>query len=236
MSEAPILSLPANTRTANRMRRFLEVYAETGRVREAAARAGVHRTLHYRRLKNDPAYQQAFRAAQEQVGLELEDEAVRRPVEGVKRPVLYKGKPVKSGRRIEFSGCRNHQCQGIRSSVGKCVASCHPHRSRERTLHAYSRIFPPKKKRSTEEQRLTELLTLLIENFEEREYPMPRKAGPIDIVRHLMAANGLRQTDLLDVFGTPSVNSEVLKGKRELSKTHIVKLSKRFHVSPELFF
>ena len=96
--------------------------------------------------------------------------------------------------------------------------------------------FLRKKKRSKEEQRLTELLTLLVEDFEEREYPMPRKAGPIDIVRHLMDANGLRQTDLLDVFGTASVISEVLKGKRELSKTHIVKLSERFHVSPALFF
>jgi HTH-type transcriptional regulator/antitoxin HigA len=93
-----------------------------------------------------------------------------------------------------------------------------------------------KKKRSREEQRLIELLTLLIEEFEERQYPMPRQAGPVDLVRHLMDANGLRQTDLLDVFGTASVICEVLKGKRELSKTHIVKLSERFHVSPALFF
>jgi HTH-type transcriptional regulator/antitoxin HigA len=42
--------------------------------------------------------------------------------------------------------------------------------------------------------------------------------------------------DLLDVFGTASVVSEVLSGKRELSKAHIVKLSDRFHVSPALFF
>lgn len=93
-----------------------------------------------------------------------------------------------------------------------------------------------KKKRSVEEQRLTELLTLLIEDFEARAYPMPQKASPIDILRHLMDSNGLRQTDLLDVFGTASVISEVLKGKRELSKTHIVKLSERFGVSPALFF
>jgi HTH-type transcriptional regulator/antitoxin HigA len=72
--------------------------------------------------------------------------------------------------------------------------------------------FLRKKKRSKEE-RLTELLTLLIEDLEEREYPMSRKAGPIDIVRHLMDANGLRQTGLLDVFGTASVISEVLKGQ-----------------------
>jgi HTH-type transcriptional regulator / antitoxin HigA len=106
----------------------------------------------------------------------------------------------------------------------------------ERSMHVLESLLR-KKHRTAEEQRLTELLTLLIEDFEEREYPMPRKAGrPIDMVRHLMDANGLRQTDLLDVFGTASVISEVLNGKRELSKTHIVKLSERFHVSPALFF
>jgi len=111
----------------------------------------------------------------------------------------------------------------------------HTEAENERCTHVLE-SFLRKKKRSAEEQRLTELLTLLIEDFEEREYPMPRKAGPIDIVRHLMDANGLRQTDVLDVFGTASVISEVLKGKRELSKTHIVKLSERFHLSPALFF
>jgi HTH-type transcriptional regulator/antitoxin HigA len=51
-----------------------------------------------------------------------------------------------------------------------------------------------------------------------------------------MDANDLRQADLLDVFGTASVISEVLKGKRELSKAHIAKLSERFRISPALFF
>jgi HTH-type transcriptional regulator/antitoxin HigA len=111
----------------------------------------------------------------------------------------------------------------------------HTEAENERCTHLLETLLR-NKKRSPEEQRLTELLRLLIEDFEEREYPMPRKAGPIDIVRHLMDANGLRQTDLLDVFGTASVISEVLKGKRELSKTHIVKLSQRFHVPPGLFF
>jgi HTH-type transcriptional regulator/antitoxin HigA len=92
-----------------------------------------------------------------------------------------------------------------------------------------------KKKRTREEKRLAELLTFLIEEFEEKEYALPA-AGPIDVLRHLMDSNDLRQVDLLDVFGTASVTSEVLNGKRELSKTHIVKLSRRFHVSPALFF
>jgi HTH-type transcriptional regulator / antitoxin HigA len=46
----------------------------------------------------------------------------------------------------------------------------------------------------------------------------------------------LRQKDLVDVFGTPSVVSEVLSGKREMNKDHIKRLSQRFHLSPELFF
>jgi HTH-type transcriptional regulator / antitoxin HigA len=90
--------------------------------------------------------------------------------------------------------------------------------------------------KTTEENRLAELLTYLIEEFEDREYDLPRKAGPIEILRHLMDANNLRQADLLDVFGTASVISEVLKGKRELSKNHIAKLSARFRISPALFF
>jgi HTH-type transcriptional regulator / antitoxin HigA len=93
-----------------------------------------------------------------------------------------------------------------------------------------------KAQRTAEEDRLVELLTLLIEDFENREYPMPRHAGPIDILRHLMEFNNLKQNDLLDVFGTASVISEVLKGKRELSKAHIAGLSERFHLSPALFF
>lgn len=92
-----------------------------------------------------------------------------------------------------------------------------------------------KKQRTAEEKRLAELFTLLIEEYEQR-YAPSRAAGPVDILRHLMEANGLRQVDLLDVFGTPSVISEVLRGKRELSKAHIAKLSERFHLSPAVFF
>jgi HTH-type transcriptional regulator/antitoxin HigA len=87
---------------------------------------------------------------------------------------------------------------------------------------------------SVEEERMAELLTLLIENYEERTYQLP-KASPVDVVRHLMEANDLRQAQMLDIFGSPSVVSEVLSGKRELSKAHIERLCSRFHVSPELF-
>jgi len=81
---------------------------------------------------------------------------------------------------------------------------------------------------------LADLLTLLIEDFEERHYAL-KPATPIEHLTELMAANGLKQKDLVDIFGTPSIVSEVLHGKRQLTTEHIRRLSERFHVSPELF-
>ena len=86
-----------------------------------------------------------------------------------------------------------------------------------------------------EETRLAEPLTLLITDYEEKNYQL-RKATPLAIIQELMAANGLKQKDLADVFGTESVVSEVLNEKRELNKEHIKRLSERFGVSPALFF
>lgn len=85
------------------------------------------------------------------------------------------------------------------------------------------------------EQRLAELLTLLIEDFEEKHYSL-KPANGIEALEELMDVNGLKQKDLVDIFSTPSIISEVLNGKRKLTTEHIRKLSRRFHVSPELFF
>jgi HTH-type transcriptional regulator/antitoxin HigA len=85
------------------------------------------------------------------------------------------------------------------------------------------------------ERKLVALLTVLIEEYEAKHDPMP-DAEPTAIIRHLMEAHSLRQKDLLDVFGTESIVSDVLRGRRELTKQHIRRLSTRFHVSPSVFF
>ncbi|MGD0182297.1 MAG: helix-turn-helix domain-containing protein [Terriglobales bacterium] len=90
-------------------------------------------------------------------------------------------------------------------------------------------------KLTTAELRLAELLTLLIEDFEEKHYSLKASTG-IEVLEELIEANGLKQKDLVDIFGTPSIISEVLSGKRNFTTEHIRKLSRRFHVSPELFF
>jgi HTH-type transcriptional regulator/antitoxin HigA len=107
--------------------------------------------------------------------------------------------------------------------------------------------FPPKvirteeengrysRKLSAAEKELAELLTLLIEDFEEKHYRLPR-SSPLAVLQFLIEQHSLKQKDLVDVFGSPSIVSEVLSGKRSLNKDHIERLSARFHVSPELFF
>lgn len=77
------------------------------------------------------------------------------------------------------------------------------------------------------ERRMAELLTLLIEDFEEKHYAF-KAATPVDVLKELILANNLKQKNLLDVFGTPSIVSEVLHGKRQLTTEHIRRLSRRF--------
>ena len=79
------------------------------------------------------------------------------------------------------------------------------------------------------------VLMTLIEAYEEEHHPI-LGAPPVEVLRTLMDANNLRQKDLVPIFGSESIVSEVLHKKRELNKTHIEKLSKRFHVSPAVFF
>ena len=104
----------------------------------------------------------------------------------------------------------------------------------EQYISALSQL-ESKKQLTAEEAHLAELLTLLISDYEDKNYQLPT-AEPREVVRELMRANGLRQKDLVDVFGTESIASEVLNGKRELNKEQIKRLSGRFGVSPAVFF
>lgn len=88
---------------------------------------------------------------------------------------------------------------------------------------------------SAEEEKYAAVLMALIEDYEEQHHAIP-DASPTAVVWALMEANELRQKDLAPIFGTESIVSEVLHGKRELNKSHIEKLSKRFRVSPAVFF
>jgi len=88
---------------------------------------------------------------------------------------------------------------------------------------------------TSEEEKYAEVLMTLIEAYEEEHHSIP-DASAVDVLRTLMEAHDLRQKDLAPIFGSESIVSEILHKKRDLNKAHIAKLSKRFAVSPAVFF
>jgi len=85
-----------------------------------------------------------------------------------------------------------------------------------------------------EERALARLLGHLIQEFEQRFYK-PEDATPREVLTELMAANNLKQTDIVHIFGSKGITSEVINGKREISKAHARALAKFFHTSTDLF-
>ena len=74
-----------------------------------------------------------------------------------------------------------------------------------------------KEKPTTEEEKYAEVLMTLIEAYEEEHHSIP-DASPVEVLRTLMDANDLRQKDLVPIFSSESIVSEVLHNKRVLSR------------------
>jgi HTH-type transcriptional regulator / antitoxin HigA len=90
------------------------------------------------------------------------------------------------------------------------------------------------KNRSPEQTAMLQLLVTLIEQFEEKHYPMP-PSSPHAVLQHLMEARGMKQSDLVGILGSKGVVSEIVNGKRAISKAQAKALGDLFHVSPGLF-
>lgn len=86
-----------------------------------------------------------------------------------------------------------------------------------------------------DEEEAIELISLLIDRYETEHYPLP-EAEPADVLRFLLERNGLSQRDIAPELGSESTVSLVLSGKRQLNRDHIARLSRRFNVSPAVFF
>jgi len=114
-----------------------------------------------------------------------------------------------------------------------------PHLIRsDEQLEAYTQALfqlTTKARRTAAENEAVALLTLLIERYESERYPIP-DASPKDVLQFLLDHNDLTQRDVADELGSETTVSLVLSGKRPLTREHIEKLSRRFHVSPAVFF
>lgn len=126
-----------------------------------------------------------------------------------------------------------------RHKYGKLLARTLPavietEEENERCLSEVEKLIDKGDKRSPEEDKLLELMTTLIEDFEEKHYPIP-DAPPHEVLRELMESRGLRQRDLLNIFGSDGIASEVVNGKRNVSRTQAKALAEFFRVPVDLF-
>lgn len=86
---------------------------------------------------------------------------------------------------------------------------------------------------SPEEEALAEVLTLLIEDYEEKYHPLPR-VSPHESLRALMEERRLKHKDIWPVLGNKGAPTEVLSGRRSISKAQAKRLAKFLHVPIEL--
>jgi HTH-type transcriptional regulator/antitoxin HigA len=87
---------------------------------------------------------------------------------------------------------------------------------------------------SPEEAALLETMAILIQAYDDLRYPLPPVA-PNVMLAYLMETSGRTAKDLLPVFGTRGRVSEVLNGRRSISKEQARKLASLFRVKVGLF-
>ena len=87
---------------------------------------------------------------------------------------------------------------------------------------------------SSSEVEAIELLTLLVERYEQEHYSIPA-ADPASVVRFLIERQNLTQRDLIPQFGSESAVSMFLTGHRNLTIKQVRKLSARFKLPADVF-
>ncbi len=103
-----------------------------------------------------------------------------------------------------------------------------------RAKKALERLLFPERKLSREEDAMAKLLLHLVDHYEHRT-TTPPASTPRQVLRHLMDQRQLKQADLAPVFGTVSIVSEVLSGKRQINAKQARKLADYFQLSTDLF-
>ncbi len=102
-----------------------------------------------------------------------------------------------------------------------------------RLMAEFDKFFH-KEEMTPEEEMLFDLLVVLIEKYESEQY-YNLVATPVDVLRTLMDEHGTTTKDLTNLLGSKGRVSEILNGKRAITRNQAKELGKYFHVSPTLF-
>jgi HTH-type transcriptional regulator / antitoxin HigA len=88
---------------------------------------------------------------------------------------------------------------------------------------------------TSDEKDYLDVLGTLVYEYEQTLEPLPDIYG-VELLKVLIEERELKQKDLVPVFRTESIISDVLHGHRQLTTRHIQELAEFFHVSPAAFF
>ena len=82
-----------------------------------------------------------------------------------------------------------------------------------------------------------DVLSDLLQKYEDEHSPMRRAAStPLERLRFLVEQAEMSASDLGRLLGNRGLGSLVLRGQRQLSKTHIHILAEHFRLDPGYFF
>ncbi|WP_066222116.1 helix-turn-helix domain-containing protein [Formosa haliotis] len=101
----------------------------------------------------------------------------------------------------------------------------------QNALERLEDIFDAKK--DTKEGDELEILSILIDRFENEHFPIGMP-DPIEAIKFRMEQMGMKQKDLAELVGFKSRVSEVLNKKRKLTLDMIRKLNKTLHIPTEV--
>ncbi|MGI8499819.1 MAG: helix-turn-helix domain-containing protein [Hassallia sp.] len=104
----------------------------------------------------------------------------------------------------------------------------------KRLLNEVEKLMDLGENMTAEQVEVLQLLVTVIEQYEKKHYQL-KAATPHDVLHELMLARDLKQKDLLEIFGSKGITSEVINGKRGISKSQAKTLGTFFHISPALF-
>jgi len=125
-------------------------------------------------------------------------------------------------------------------AYGELLAKVQPHpikdeREYDRLVAEVGRLMERgEKSLSAEESSLLEMMSILIEEYDRKHSPL-KPSQPRQMLAFLLEQRGLEARDLWPVLGSKSRVSEILSGKRAISKAQAKKLAGFFHVAADLF-
>jgi HTH-type transcriptional regulator/antitoxin HigA len=111
------------------------------------------------------------------------------------------------------------------------IAPIHNEKDYQNALERLEVIFDSKK--GTEQGDELEILSILIDNYENKNFPIGMP-DPIEAIKFRMEQMGMKQKDLAEIVGFKSRVSEILNKKRKLTLEMVRKLNVNLHIPTEV--